>query len=75
MAGEARKILAQNLRLLRFQRGWSQEELAALAGMHSTTLSRVERGVCNIGLDHVERLALALEVTVSGLLGEWRDVC
>jgi len=35
MAGEARQILAQNLRLLRFHRRWSQETLGFEAGSRS----------------------------------------
>ena len=65
-------MLARNCRLLRFKRGWSQEVLAEAAGLHSTTLSRIERGLCNVGLDHVEQLALALGVSVTALLEEWR---
>lgn len=57
-----------NLRRLRQQRGWSQEELAARCGLHRTFVSSVERGERNISLDNVDRLAQALEVDVRELL-------
>ena len=64
----ARKILAKRVRLLRAAHGWSQEVLAELSGLHRTYISMIERGVCNIGLDNIERLATAFGVTVDGLL-------
>ena len=39
-----RLALAQKMRFLRFTRGWSQEVLAELAGLHRTYISQIERG-------------------------------
>ena len=36
-----RLALAQKLRFLRFTRGWSQEVLAELAGLHRTYISQI----------------------------------
>ncbi len=58
----------RRLREPRFKRGWSQEALAAQAGLHRTYISGIERCECNIGLDNVEKLADAFEITVSELL-------
>ena len=63
-----RKILAQKLRLLRFTRGWSQEVLAELAGLHRTYVSSIERGERNVSLDNLEKLADAFDLSVSELL-------
>jgi transcriptional regulator with XRE-family HTH domain len=63
-----RHLLARRLRELRFKRGWSQETLADQAGLHRTYISGIERADRNIGLDNVEKLADAFEITVSDLL-------
>lgn len=64
----AREVLADNLKRLRGERGWSQEELAYRAGLHRTFVAHVERGARNISLDNIERLAAALETEPSALL-------
>jgi len=63
-----RQVLATNLRLLRNERGWSQEDLAAEAGLHRTFVGAVERAERNISLDNVEKLALAFGVEAWSLL-------
>lgn len=64
----ARAILARNLRMLRAQRGWSQEELAFECELHRTFVAHVEREARNISIDNIEKLARALGVSVSQLL-------
>lgn len=63
----ARDILSRNIRMLRATRGWSQEALALEAGLHRTFVAHVERGARNISLNNIERIALALGVSVSRL--------
>jgi len=63
----ARELLAQKLRWLRFMRHWSQEELAHASGLHRTYISAIERAKCNVSLDNVEKLALAFDLHVSEL--------
>ena len=63
----ARQRLACNLRWLRFQRGWSQEALADAAGLHRTHISQIERGVCNVRLDSIEKLAAAFDAEIGQL--------
>lgn len=65
---DIRRRLAKNLVLLRVERGWSQEVLADVAGLHRTYVSGVERGVRNPTILIVERLAKALKVSASALL-------
>ncbi|MBI3438505.1 MAG: helix-turn-helix transcriptional regulator [Proteobacteria bacterium] len=63
-----RQVLATNLRLLRNERGWSQEALAAEAGLHRTFVGAVERAERNISLDNIEKLAVATRVEAWTLL-------
>jgi transcriptional regulator with XRE-family HTH domain len=50
------------LRELRKARNISQEELMAATGIHRTYLSEVERGIRNISIVNVEKIARALDV-------------
>jgi transcriptional regulator with XRE-family HTH domain len=68
--GEALSPLAQNLRRLRTERGWSQGELAERIGVHLTHVSRVETGKYTPGLDFVVKAAGAFGVTVDDLVTE-----
>lgn len=68
MKANARKRLAQRVRLLRTNRGWSQEVLAELSGLNRSYIGAVERAEHNIGLDNIERIAAALETRVADLL-------
>jgi transcriptional regulator with XRE-family HTH domain len=58
----ARLILAANLKARRRQSGLSQEDLALEAGLHRTFVAHVERGVRNLSIDNIEKLANALGV-------------
>jgi transcriptional regulator with XRE-family HTH domain len=57
---------AVNLRRLRHARGLSQLTLAVRAGLHPVSLSNAERGL-RPRVETLERLARALEVTVTDL--------
>ncbi len=65
---QTRDILARNVRLLRAERGLSQEALAFESGINRTYLSDIERGVRNVSIDNLSRLATALDVPVWQLL-------
>lgn len=65
---DVRRQLARNVRRLRLEKGWSQEELADQSGLHRTYVSGVERGVRNPTISIVAVLARALGVTPSVLL-------
>jgi transcriptional regulator with XRE-family HTH domain len=45
----------------------TQEDLAERAGIHRTYLSDIERGTRNLSLVNIERLALALSLSMSEL--------
>ena len=62
------KRFGERLRTVRLRKGHSQEKLAALAGLHRTFVSSVERGERNISLLNIARLARALEIPLSRLM-------
>jgi len=64
----ARARFAVNLRSARLEHGFSQEELAARAGLHRNYIGSVERNEKNISIDSMERLANVLGVDVLDLL-------
>jgi len=67
---QLRRVVARNVRAFREQRGLSQEEVADRARVHTTYLSGIENGRRNPTVDVLERLAAALSVRPSELLGE-----
>jgi transcriptional regulator with XRE-family HTH domain len=66
---DIRRRLGTNLRRLRTERGWSQEDFADRAGIHRTYVSGIERGERNPTITVVERLAKAMGVDAGELLG------
>ena len=65
---DIRKRLGSNVKRLRQEKGWSQEDYADRAGIHRTYVSDIERAARNPTISVVEKLAKALEVTASDLL-------
>ena len=66
--GDARRNLGSNLRRFRIARHLSQESLADLASLHRTYLGSVERSERNISIDNIEKLAIALGITIAELM-------
>lgn len=61
----SRRVAAERRRL-----GWSQQELANLAGIGRQHVSLIENGrLQRVSVGTVARLALALDVTVDWLIG------
>ncbi len=59
-----RKRLGLRVRLLRVERGWSQEVLAELAGLHRNYIGHIERAELNAGIANLARIAGAFGVPV-----------
>ena len=57
------------LRVFREKQGLTQEKLAELADLHTNYVSSVERGERNLSLHNIARLAHALTIPVSMLVG------
>jgi transcriptional regulator with XRE-family HTH domain len=65
---ELRRIVAQNLRRLRQDRGLTQEELADRAGLNRNYVGMVERKENAPTVDTLEALAKALDIDPTALL-------
>lgn len=61
------KIIGQRIRNYRTQKGLSQEKLAELAGCHPTYIGQLERGEKNATLESVEKIAAAMDISLSEL--------
>src|SRR4051812_15857483 len=59
-----------SVRSRRKRLGFSQEELAGRAGLHRTYVADIERGARNLSLANIEKLAKALDTTISTLFAE-----
>lgn len=64
-----RERLKAQTKRLREARGWSQEDLAHKAGLHRNQIGVIEQGKRNPGLDVLEKLCRAFEVSPEELLG------
>ncbi len=66
----ARKLFAERVRLEHVLRGWSQESLGGLCALHRTYIGSIERAERNISIDNIEKIANALNVTISAFFIE-----
>ena len=63
------RTIGLTIRALRRERDLSQEALADLAGIDRSYMSSIERGLRNISVLNIARIAKALDVPVRDLLG------
>lgn len=49
----------------------SQEALAEKAGLHRTYISIIESGKCNVSLENIEKLAKALNISISDFFSSY----
>jgi transcriptional regulator with XRE-family HTH domain len=62
------RSLGRSVRSLREARQWSQEQLAEHAGLNRSYIGEIERGSVIASVVTVDKLARALDVTISHLL-------
>lgn len=68
----AQQLFATNVRRIRLEKKLTQEKVAEAAGLHPNYIGSVERGERNISICNIERIAVALGVTMSELVTDWR---
>ncbi len=57
---EYRIRLGEKIRLIREQRGYSQEELAEMMNINRSTISKIENGKFSITVDYLIRFSICL---------------
>ena len=71
MAIAYRRTVGQQIRSYRKEAGLTQEQLAEKASLSYKYLGEVERGIVNVSLDSLMRIAKALRLKVADLV---RDI-
>lgn len=57
---EKRKAMGERIRELRTAQGWTQEQIAQIAGITTSNLMRIEAGRYAVSLDILNKIAGAL---------------
>lgn len=60
-------VFGRNLRLLRKEKGLTQEELANELDIEISQISRIERGIINTSIANASRIAKVLDLKISEL--------
>ena len=64
MKEENRKKLGEQVRKVREEQGWTQEQLAAFVGVKEQTIEKIEEGRYNVSLDLSGTVCEALGVNL-----------
>lgn len=67
MENDVRKKIGERIRHFRMKKGISQEELSFQSDLHRTYISDIERGVRNVSIVNIKKIATALGISVSEL--------
>lgn len=65
---ELLRALGSRIRSLRAQRGWSQDTVAELSGLHRNYIGHVERAEVNVGLENLDKMACTFGLSIRDLL-------
>lgn len=58
------------IRKFRTERQISQETFADMCGLHRTYISDIERGLRNVSLENIDKMAKALNIKISDIFKE-----
>ena len=59
--------LGQKIRLIRAQKGFSQESVALASGIDRSYFGGIERGEHNVAVVNLEKIAIALDIKIKDL--------
>lgn len=62
------KTLGKRIRLLRHQKGWSQEDVAKKLNISIPAFSKMETGITDINFSRIEQISFLFDISVSELL-------
>lgn len=62
------KLLGKKIRLLRHQKGWSQEDVAKQLDISIPAFSKIETGITDVNLSRLEQISVLFDMTVVQLL-------
>jgi transcriptional regulator with XRE-family HTH domain len=66
----AQRLFAKNMRRIRLEKQLTQESVAEGADLHPNYISSVERGERNISICNIQRIAIALDVSMEALVAD-----
>ena len=64
---DIRGQFGKRVRQFREGKGYSQDRLAVISGLHRTYISSIERGKRNVSLKNIEVIAKSLDVKITDL--------
>ncbi|MBC7743932.1 MAG: helix-turn-helix transcriptional regulator [Flavobacterium sp.] len=62
------KTLGKKIRLLRHQKGWSQEDVAKRLDISIPAFSKIETGITDVNLSRLEQISTLFEMSIVQLL-------
>jgi len=62
------KQLGKKIRLLRHQKGWSQEDVALQLGISIPAFSKIETGITDVNLSRLEQISKLFNLTTVQML-------
>ena len=71
--GQANRSVGQNIKYLRVQNGWTQNDIANRLGISIPALSKIETGITDVNLSRLEQIAHIYEVTLVQLLNIYNE--
>ena len=67
MAVNIRVSFGKRIRQVRLSKGFTQESLADIVGLHRTYIGNIERGEESVSVDNAKKIATALKISLSDL--------
>jgi len=67
---DIRKKFGKKVKLLRIEKGWSQEKLALNADLDRTYIPSIEKGERNVSITVIEKIAKAFKTNIKNLFDE-----